>query len=65
MPEPARTSSSFVTCVTVRLVAGAAAPRRDGVPGADDAAISSGFHASQAGHWPCHWAVLAPQEPHT
>ena len=70
MPVTARTSLSCAISVTVRLVDGpaaGAAPVAARLPPAaiDDTAISSVFQASQAGHWPCHCAVWAPQLPQT
>ncbi len=69
MPVTARSSRSCAISVTVRLLAGPAAgaarPPRPPTAAIDDTAISSVFHASQAGHWPCHCAVWAPQLPQT
>ena len=69
MPVAARTSLSCATSVTVRLVEGPAvtvrALRLAPAGAIEDTAISRVFQASQAGHWPCHWAVRAPQVPQT
>ncbi len=66
MPEAARGSVSCVTSVTVRLGGAGRRRLRPGAGGgSDDAASSSVFQAWQAGHWPCHCGVRAPQDPHT
>ena len=66
MPDAARGSVSWATSATGRLEDAAAGPACTARP--DEATVvvrSREFQAWQAGHWPCHCGVRAPQEPHT